>query len=79
MAKLVNWYEFHRKLTVKKLLLFSATDVCRLFGTTRAAVTLLLHRYVKKGFIVRVKRGLYAFPDLLPPEPLIANKMYAPS
>lgn len=79
MAKLVNWYEFERKIKDKKLLLFSTLDVRRLFETTQKAVILLLHRYAKKGFIVRVKRGLYAFPDTLPPEPLIANKMYAPS
>ncbi len=79
MAKLVNWREFERKLKDKRLLLFSATDICRLFGATKVAATFLLHRYSKKGFIVRVKRGLYVFPDALPPELFIANKMYKPS
>lgn len=63
----------------KKLLLFSSADIRRLFGATKVAATFLLHRYSKKGFIVRVKQGLYAFPDALPPELYIANKMYEPS
>lgn len=79
MAKLVNWHEFNRIIKGKKLLLFSAADVCRLFGTTRVATTFLLHRYSQRGFIVRVKRGLYALPDALPPDFLIANKIYKPS
>ncbi len=79
MAKLVNWRTFEQRVKDKDLLLFSGDDICRLFGTTRVATTFLLHRYSKKGFIVRVKRGLYAFPNTLPPEPFIANKMYRPS
>lgn len=79
MDKLVNWYDFAHRLQEKGLLLFSALDVRRLFGASPVAVTLLLHRYCKKGFIVRVKRGLYALPEALPPEPFMANKMYSPS
>lgn len=79
MAKLVNWHEFDRKIKDKRLLLFSAMDVCRLFGVTKVAATFLLHRYSKRGFIVRVKRGFYVFPDALPPELFIANKIVRPS
>lgn len=39
----------------------------------------LLHRYKKKGFILQVKRGLYVFPDALPPDVYVANKLYSPS
>lgn len=79
MAKLVNWHEFTRNLQRKKILLFSAMDICRLFGASSTTVNLLLHRYQKKGLITRVKRGLYAFPDALPPEMYIANRIYDPS
>lgn len=79
MAKLVNWFEFNRKLKDKKVLLFSATDVRRLFGVSKVAAGFLLHRYAAKGYIVQVKRGLYAFPDALPPELFLANKIYEPS
>ena len=35
--------------------------------------------YKKIGFILQIKRGLYAFPDNLPPDAYIANKLYSPS
>ena len=40
---------------------------------------MILHRYAKSGFIARLKRGLYAFPDSLPSDLFIANKLYEPS
>lgn len=79
MAKLMNWNRFEKALKEKKILLFSALDIQRLFGATKIATTFLLHRYAQKGFIIRIKRGLYAFPDALPPEPFVANKLYEPS
>src|SRR3989338_61387 len=79
MAKLVNWYEVNRKMRDKKVLLFSATDIRRIFGASKVAADFLLQRYAKKGYIIRVKRGLYAFPDNLPPELFLANKIYEPS
>lgn len=79
MAKEVNWHEFHRRIKEKRISLFSALDVQRLFGTSKVAADFLLFRYAKKGFITRVKRGLYAFPDALPPDPYLANKLYEPS
>lgn len=79
MAKLLNWYRFAQTLREKRLALFSVHDIRRLFGTSLVAATFLLHRYLQKGFIVRLRRGLYALPDTLPPDPLIANKMVEPS
>lgn len=79
MAKLMNLYDFERKLKEKRLLLFSASDVRKVFPISHVATTFLLHRYSKKKFIVRVKKGLYVFPDTLPPDLYIANKIYEPS
>mgnify|MGYP001575531160 CR=1 FL=1 len=79
MAKLVNWHLFESKMKEKRLLLFSALDVRKMLPLSKIATTFLLHRYAKKGFITRVKRGLYVFPDALPPELFIANKLYEPS
>jgi len=79
MAKIVNWYKFNSKLKDKKILLFSAIDICRLFGVSKVAAGFLLRRYTAKGYLVQVKRGLYGFPDALPPEPYLANKIYEPS
>ncbi len=79
MAKLVNWRVFESKMKEKDLLLFSSLDVLKVLPISRIAATFLLHRYTQKGFIVRAKRGLYVFPDALPPELFIANKLYEPS
>ena len=79
MAKLMNWYNFERKLKEKNLIIFTPLDIRRLFGTSRVAVTFLLHRYAKKGLILRLKRGLYSLAEMPPNNYLVANHLYEPS
>mgnify|MGYP001572111654 FL=1 len=79
MVKLVNQTTFAAKIKEKKLFVFSAGDIRALFGVSAVAVAGLLHRYKKRGFIAQIKRGLYVFPDALPPDVYIANKLYSPS
>ena len=79
MAKLVNQTGFAAKIKGKKLYLFGANDIRALFGLSDVATASLLHRYKKQGFILQVKRGFYVFPDVLPPDVYVANKIYAPS
>lgn len=79
MAKLVNQPDFVAKIKQKKLGLFSKRDVEALFKVSAVAATFLLHRYTKRGLILKVKRGLYALPDSLPPDTYIANRLYRPS
>lgn len=79
MVKLVNRTDFMAKIKAKKLILFSGREVQALFGVSRVATAGILHRYSKQGFIIKIKRGLYAFPDALPPELYLANKLYDPS
>src|SRR3989338_10929515 len=79
MVKLVNQTDFAAKIKEKNLLIFTANDVKMLFGVSAVATSGLLHRYKKRGFILNIKRGLYVFPDALPPDLYIANKLYSPS
>lgn len=79
MAKLVNQTLFSSKIRGKRLLIFSANDIRALFGLSEVAASSLLHRYKKHGFILQIKRGLYVFPDSLPPDVYIANRLYSPS
>jgi len=79
MVKLLNQTIFASKIKEKKLYIFSASDICVLFGVSVVAAAALLHRYKKREFILQLKRGLYVFPDFLPPEVYIANKLYSPS
>ncbi len=79
MVKLVNRTDFMLKLKAKKIALFSGRDIQALFGVSAVATSGILTRYTKQKFIVKVKRGLYAFPDALPPDLYLANKLYDPS
>ena len=79
MAKLVNWNYFEKKLKEKQLLLFTPLEITRVLGVSAVAASFLVHRYTRKGFIARIKRGLYGFPGELPPEPYIANRLCEPS
>lgn len=79
MAKLVNQPDFVAKIKQKRLGLFSKSDIRALFKVSAVSATFLLHRYTKRGLILKVKRGLYALPDFLPPDTYIANRLYSPS
>lgn len=79
MAKLVNWPKFEARVRQKGLLLFTPLEITRLFGVSRVATTFLLHRYTKRGLLVRYRRGLYGLAMASLPDPFIANKLRDPS
>jgi len=79
MVKLVNQTIFASKIKGKKLFIFNASDIRSLFGVSAVAASGLLHRYTKQGFILQIKKGFYVFPDTLPPDVYVANKLYTPS
>ncbi|MEK6646689.1 MAG: hypothetical protein AABY84_08450 [Candidatus Firestonebacteria bacterium] len=79
MVKLVNQTIFAAKIKGKNLYIFSANDIRLLFGVSAVAASALLYRYKKRGFILQLKQGFYVFPDALPPDVYVANKIYAPS
>ena len=79
MVKLVNQTIFATKIRGKRLYIFSPNDIRSLFGVSVVAASALLHRYKKRGFILQLKRGFYVFPDALPPDVYVANKLYTPS
>lgn len=62
-----------------KLRCFSFEDAVKLIGSENTAIT-LLRQYIKKGYVVKIRRGLYAAVNLLDHEPianqyLIASKL----
>lgn len=79
MVKLVNQTIFAAKIKGKKLYIFSSSEIRSLFGVSAVAASALLHRYKKEGYILQLKRGSYVFPDALPPDVYVANKLYSPS
>lgn len=79
MVKLVNQTSFALKIKDKKIYIFNANDIRSLFGISAVAASALLYRYKKRGFILQLKKGFYVFPDFLPPDVYVANKLYTPS
>lgn len=79
MVKLVNQTSFSSVMKQKNISLFAATDIRVLFGLSQTAAVQLLHRYAKRKFIIRLKRGLYTLADMALPELFIAGKLYSPS
>ncbi|MGB2762300.1 MAG: type IV toxin-antitoxin system AbiEi family antitoxin domain-containing protein [Minisyncoccales bacterium] len=79
MAKLLNWAIFYRKLKEKNLIIFTPTDIRRIFGVSKVAATFLVHRYTKQGLLKRVKQGIYTLYDTTVPDLYLANKLYEPS
>ena len=79
MVKLVNQTIFSTTIKDKKMSVFTAADIQALFGLSRGATVMLLHRYTSRHFTLRLKRGLYALAQTPPPELFVAGKLYEPS
>jgi predicted transcriptional regulator of viral defense system len=48
-------------------------------GTSESAAYFLLWSYVKKGYVIKLKRGLYALKSNFPSPYLVSNRLYQPS
>ncbi len=58
---------------------FTGQDFQRIFQVSKFKAKYFLEAYTKAGLFIRLKRGLYALQDHLPPEEEIANLLYRPS
>lgn len=74
-------HETEETLARHGLLVFSSQEFRRAVGTTPAAAKMLLVRYVKKGYVLKLKenRGLYCLKNRRPHPWLVANKLLRPS
>lgn len=75
----MKWIDFERQIKKKGIKLFSSLDVQRFLGRSKVAVTFLIHRLKKQGYVQSVKRGLYILSDEQIPDLYLANKLYEPS
>ncbi len=78
MSKL-NWRSFEETIIKKGLKVFSPRDVSLFFDVSLRAARGFLSYNTERGFVVKLKRGAYALKSNLPPDFLIANKLYEPS
>jgi predicted transcriptional regulator of viral defense system len=62
---------------------FDLATLVQLTGTRRASLVIQLHRWVRSGKLLSLRRGMYALPEPYRRRPLgaaeIANNLYAPS
>lgn len=74
-------YEIEKTLTRLGMVLFSSQEFRRALGATPAAAKMLLVRYVKKGYVLRLKenRGLYCLQNRRPHPWTVANRLLRPS
>lgn len=79
MANYVNWQAVARALRATGLRVVTPLELQRLLRVSAVAARFLVHRAAKRGLLVKLRRGLYAAADSPPPEPVIANQLYAPS
>jgi predicted transcriptional regulator of viral defense system len=74
---------FSRVLRSSGFELFSTRDLAVVFpGRNRQLANLQLHQWVRRGWVKRLKRGLFelAWPDpVVLPDLFIANRLYEPS
>ena len=75
----MKWIDFERQLKKKDIKLLTPLDVQRFLGRSKVAVTFLLHRLKKQGYLESIKRGLYKLTEEQIPDVYLANKLYEPS
>lgn len=79
MAKMLNWLSVEREIRARGLTLFTPQDLIHLLGASEISLRFLLTRAVKRGDVLKLRRGLYALATLPPSEMQVANLLYRPS
>lgn len=75
----LKWLQVEKDLRRKEIKLFSLEDFCSFFKVPSETAKKFLSRQVKRGILLRLKRGIYALGEDHPSDFLIANKIYQPS
>jgi len=79
MAKQLNWLILEKTIRSAGLSLFSPQDLHNLLDGSDISLRFLLTRAVKKGFVLKLRRCLYALADQPPADVEVANALYSPS
>ncbi|MBI5032599.1 MAG: hypothetical protein HZB51_18900 [Chloroflexi bacterium] len=79
MAKQLNWHIVENELRKNNVTVFSPQDLQHLLAASEIALRFLLTRAVKRGDVLKLRRGLYGLATHMPSELEIANLLYRPS
>jgi predicted transcriptional regulator of viral defense system len=77
--KKLNLHQAEERLLELNLKVFTPNDLRVIFGVSQRAVQGFLHYNLEKGAFVHLRKGLYTLKRNLPPEFVLANRLYAPS
>ncbi len=75
----MNWIDFERSVRKHGLRLFTPLELQRVLNISAIAARFLVHRYAKKGALLKLRNGLYCRTDDPPSEMALANRLYEPS
>jgi len=79
LKKKLNPIKVQQVLIEKQFKIFTPLDLQRNFGVSYDTARKFILRYVKKGFIIKLRKGMYSLETYLPSEVEIANRIYSPS
>lgn len=79
MVKKLKLNLIRNKLKEDGIYIFSSFDLQKYFNVSQNTANLFLNRNVKKGNILKLRKGVYMFVGEYVSEMLIANKVYQPS
>ena len=79
MAKKMNYITLERAIRNRALRLFTPLDLERLLGVSRVSAQFLVHRYAKRGGLIKLRNALYALADQPLSDFAVANRLYEPS
>ncbi len=78
----MKWIDVQQKLKSLRLIVFSLDELRRITGESYSTTAQQLSRWVKKGYLIRLRKSLYMLPEFHKGEEMlffVANKLYPPS
>jgi len=79
IMKKVNWPLFVSGLKDAGVKVFSPLDIVRIFGISYRNSSAFLNYYLRKGLILKLRKGFYVLKDNVPSDFFIAGQIYQPS
>jgi len=79
MYTLLKSFIVREELLKRRIKIFTPSEFNQVFAVPASKTKRYLGKWVKEGFLIRLRQGLYAIKSDLPREEEIANRLYKPS
>jgi len=77
--KKLTSFKVEEELLRRNILIFSPLEFRQIFKVTKEAAAFFINYNLKKGFFIKLRKGLYSMKHHPPSELEIANRVYQPS